>query len=297
MSERRVVAITGAGRGLGRAIAEAFASDGWAVAAVGRTKTELDDTVAAIERAAGTALACRADVADEDHVRDAVRTVEAALGPIDALVNNAAIGGPIGPFWESSPEDWWRAQEVNLRGPMLCTHAAVRTMVARRRGRIVNVVSSSIPIAYFSAYITSKTAVIRFTECLAAEIKPFGVSAFTMAPGTVRTRMSEDSLTSDAGRRWLPWFRRIFDEHLDMPPERPARLALALASGRADRLSGRFFSTYHDLETMLEAAETIERDDLHTLRIRTIPSALTSPVLAGIIAEAGMAREPSEISF
>jgi NAD(P)-dependent dehydrogenase (short-subunit alcohol dehydrogenase family) len=294
MIERRVVAITGAGGGLGRAIAEAFASQGWVIAAIGRTQSELDDTVAAIERAGGVALACRADVADEDDVRDAVRTIERSLGPIDALVNNAAIGGPIGPFWESSPEDWWQTQEVNLRGPMLCTHAAVRTMVARRRGRIVNVVSSSIPMAYFSAYVTSKTAVIRFTECLAAELRPFGVSAFAMAPGTVRTRMSEHSLTSDAGRRWLPWFRRIFDEHLDMPPERPAQLALALASGRADRLSGRFFSTYHDFESMLEAAETIERDNLHRLRIPTIPGALTSPVLAGILAEAGVAREPRD---
>ena len=76
----------------------------------------------------------------------------------------------------------------------------------------------------FSAYITSKTALIRFSECLAAEVREFGVSVFAMGPGTVRTAMSEHSLNSPEGKKWLPWFARIFDEHLDLPPERPAEI-------------------------------------------------------------------------
>jgi NAD(P)-dependent dehydrogenase (short-subunit alcohol dehydrogenase family) len=77
--------------------------------------------------------------------------VQARCGAIDLLVNNAAIAGPIGPCWESSPDDWCRALDVNLRGALLCTHAVISTMIARRRGRIINALSGALPIAYFSA--------------------------------------------------------------------------------------------------------------------------------------------------
>jgi NAD(P)-dependent dehydrogenase (short-subunit alcohol dehydrogenase family) len=145
-------------------------------------------------------------------------------------------------------------------------------MIARRRGRIINVVSGALPIAYFSAYMASKSALIRFTECVAIEAKPFGVSVFAMGPGTVRTAMSEHSLSSDAGRRWLPWFRGIFDQGLDVPIERPAQLALALASGGYDDLAGLTVTPQDDLESMRQVLPAIEREKLYSLRIRTLPT-------------------------
>ena len=106
-------------------------------------------------------------------------------------------------------------------------------MLARRAGRIVNVASGGAATAmtYFSSYIVAKTALVRLTECVAAEVRPYGLSVFAIGPGTVRTAMSEHSLTSPEGRRWLPWFQRIFDEGLDVPADVPARLVTALASG------------------------------------------------------------------
>lgn len=115
-------------------------------------------------------------------------------------------------------------------------------MISRHRGRVVNIASSATPVAHFSAYTTSKTALIRFTATVAAELKPHGVSMFAVGPSTVRTAMSEYSLNSPEGQKWLPWFRRIFDEGLDVPVGRPAQLVLELASGRADALSGRFLT-------------------------------------------------------
>ena len=105
-------------------------------------------------------------------------------------------------------------------------------------------------LPYFSAYVTSKTALIRFSECLAFEVKDHGIAVFAMGPGTVRTAMSEYSLNSPEGRTWLPWFRDIFDEGRDLPPERPAALMVALASGKADVLSGRYVYPADDLDRL-----------------------------------------------
>ena len=123
---------------------------------------------------------------------------------------------------------------------------------------------------YFSAYITSKTALIRFSECLAAEVKEYGISVFAMGPGTVRTAMSEHSLNSPEGKTWLPWFRDIFDEGRDLPPERPAALLMALASGRADALSGRFVYPQDDLDRLVAAAQEIEEKKLYTLQVQRL---------------------------
>ncbi len=273
MSMRHQVAVvTGGGRGIGRAIARALAEAGASVAVFARTGSELAETVSLIARAGGEAGAWTLDVTDEDAVKRAIEDVRARWGAVDLLVNNAAALGPIGPLWESSTADWWLAQTVNLRGPLVCTHAVIAEMIARRRGRIINVVSGALPIAYSSAYMTSKSALIRLTECLAIEARPFGVSVFAMAPGTVRTAMSAHSLSSAEGQRWLPWFRRIFDRGLDVPVERPARLALALASGGYDDLAGLTVTPLDDLESIRQALPTIKREKLYSLRIRALPT-------------------------
>jgi NAD(P)-dependent dehydrogenase (short-subunit alcohol dehydrogenase family) len=239
--------VTGGGRGIGRAIAEMFAAEGAAVAVLARSVDELHETVATIERTGGRARAFVVDVADERALTDVLR----AIGDIDILVNNAGTAGPFGPVAEMDPDAWWRAMEVNVKGPFVAMHVALPGMLQRRRGRIINVVTGMVPMAYFSAYLSSKTALVRLTECVALEVKPYGVSVFSMRPGTVRTAMAEHVLTSDEGQKWLPWFRRIFDEGRDVPVERPARLAVTLASGKADALTGRYLSPSDDLDLLL----------------------------------------------
>jgi NAD(P)-dependent dehydrogenase (short-subunit alcohol dehydrogenase family) len=116
------------------------------------------------------------------------------------------VVGPLGPFAESDAAAWWRTLEVNLQGQILCAHRALPAMIARRRGRIINIASGggAAMLPYFSAYVTSKTALIRFSECLAYELKPHGIAVFAMGPGTVSTAMSEHSLNSAEGRTWPP---------------------------------------------------------------------------------------------
>lgn len=281
--------VTGGGGGIGRAIAQALASAGAGVAVLARSAPALAETVALIERLHGRAEAFPLDVTDATRVEATLEAIERSLGPVSVLVNNAATLGPLGPFWDTAVADWWRAMDVNVRGPLLWTHAVLRRMIARRAGRIINVVSGTTPMTYFSSYITSKTALIRFTECLALETKPFGIAAFAMLPGTVRTPMAEYALESPEGRKWLPWFRRIFDEGLALEPERPAELAVLLASGKADPLSGHVVHASDDVDAMLARLEEIERDKLYSLRVR--PLAGTANPLAAIRAVAEGAAE------
>jgi len=260
--------VTGGGRGLGRAFARALAADR-TVAVVARSQAELEETVAS---GSGRIRAFVADVTDAAAVDAAFSAIETALGPIDLLVNNAGIVGPLGPFADAGVAGWWRTLEVDLLGPAICAHRALPSMLARRQGRIVNVASGggATMFPYFSAYVTAKTALIRFSECLAHEVRDRGIAVFAMGPGTVRTAMSEHSLNSPEGRRWLPWFADIFAEGRDLPPERPAALLCALASGRYDALSGRYVNPADDLDRLLGEAAEIARRRLYTLQVERL---------------------------
>jgi NAD(P)-dependent dehydrogenase (short-subunit alcohol dehydrogenase family) len=258
-----IALVTGAGRGIGRGIALGLSKAGWAVAVTARSAIELDETV---HLASGPMLAVAADIAEPGDVRGMIRRVDAGLGPIDLLVNNAGMGGPLGLFWETDPVEWWRNQEVNLRGPMLCCREIVPGMIARKRGRIINVVSGAgnQPYPDLSAYVASKTALIRFSEQLALEAAPHGVSVFPIRPGMVRTKMLEES------RQRLPFIQEGLDRGLEVTPEAVADLVLTLASGRADALSGRLFSVYENVEEMVRQAEEVRARELYVLRARTL---------------------------
>lgn len=290
-----VALVTGAGRGIGRAIAQALAKTGAAVGVLARTAGEIEETVRLIEEGGGRACAVTADVVDANSVRGAIQAIEKTLGPADVLVNNAGAVEPFGPFWENDPEEWWRSLEVNLRGTMLCTRTVLPGMVSRNYGRIVNVSSGAGTMAtpYYSSYGTAKTAVTRFTECLALETSSHGIAVFAISPGTVRTRMSEYSLNSPEGQKWLPWFRRIFDEKINVPAERPAQLVLELVSGRFDALSGRMISIFDDLETLRTEAAEIERQNLYSLKLEKLTGAAGNPALGAILTAArNAAKEP-----
>lgn len=276
----QVAAVTGGGRGIGQAIAAALSAAGATTAVLALSSSEINETARMIEEAGGHARPFVVDVTDAVAVEKTFVEIERTLGPVTLLVNNAAIPGPIGPFWETDPAGWWRTLDVNLRGAVLCSRAVLPGMIARSKGRIINIASSAIPVAYFSSYATSKAALVRFTETIAGEVKPYGVSTFAVGPGTVRTAMAEHSLRSADGQKWLPWFKRIFDEGLDVSVERPARLVLELASGRVDSLSGRLLSIWDDLDFLLRKVREIEERNLYSLRVQTLDGGVGSALTA-----------------
>jgi NAD(P)-dependent dehydrogenase (short-subunit alcohol dehydrogenase family) len=268
-----VAIVTGAGRGIGRAIVEALAAAGAAVAAVARSADQLAETVTVVEAARGRALALPADVTQWPALTQVVEETERRLGSVDLLVNNAGVPGSLGPFWEQDPEAWWRVLEVNLRGVALATRAVLPGMIGRGRGRIISI-GSNVGIRaspWSSAYACSKAALIRFTDSVGASTEDYGVRLFTLSPGDVRTAMA-DVLEEDlaaAKAAGAAWARGIPDitERRFVPAERTGVWCVALASGRCDRLAGRYLHIADDLEALLASADQIGRDGLYTLRL------------------------------
>jgi len=248
--EGQVALITGGGRGIGRLIARELADAGMRVAVAARSADQVAATAQEID-----GLAVTADVSKREDVEAMVATVERELGPIDLLVNNAGIGPSRTLPWEEEPADWWRVFEINVLGAYLCSRAVLRGMVERGRGRIVNMGSgaSYLPLGAPSAYGASKAALGRFGELLARQVSEFGIAVFVISPGLVRTEMTEP-FGDDA-----PW----------TPPELAPRLVRVLASGRADRLAGRYLHAEHDdVEALIERADEIEQRDLNAIRLQ-----------------------------
>ena len=268
----QVALVTGGGRGLGRAFAQALAESGAAVAVTARSADQLAETVKLIEGAGGRAIAITGDVSDQGDVERAVSTTEQQLGPIDLLVNNAGVAGAMALGWEVDPNEWWRTLEINLRGPLLFARAVLPSMIARRNGRIINISSGAAynRLAYLGAYCTSKAALTHWTNCLAGETQKYGVSVFAFTPGLVLTPAAKHIIESpDVPQPLAGRFRGMFKDGLDTPMERAVEMFMFLASGKIDSLSGRCISVRDDESELLRRVEEIQRDDLYTLRLRT----------------------------
>jgi NAD(P)-dependent dehydrogenase (short-subunit alcohol dehydrogenase family) len=265
----QVAIVTGGGRGIGRAIAKAFAAEGARVVVTARTQSQIDETVVMITGAGGEAIAVAADIADPGAVSRMAEEVVRRLGSVDVLVNNAAHNSSATRLWESDPDEWWRGVEVNLRGPFLAIRAVLPSMIERHGGRSINISSRSAGIASpgRSEYAASKAALVRLTDTLAAEVKEFGVSVFAVHPGRVPTEASQRFLASPAGQRWSEEAGAVL-KGLEAPPEHCADLCVFLASGRADGLSGRFLSIFDDIEDVARRADEVQRDDTYALRLK-----------------------------
>ena len=273
--ENEVSVVTGAGRGIGREIALTHARKGAKVALLARTTTEIEKVAAEIAAAGGMARAYAVDIIDLDAVTKTFATIEKDLGPITVLVNNAASFGAIGPIWDVDPAVWWRDVETNVRGTFNCCRAAVTGMKARQRGRIINLTGggtfSSFPNG--SGYATSKSGILRFTECVNDTLAGSGVLVFAMDPGLVRTAMTEYQLESEAGQKYLPDIEGLFEKGINVPPTRAAELSVEIARGRFDKMAGRMFMAARgDIGLSEAAVDEIVAEDLRSLRVNGMPT-------------------------
>lgn len=269
-----VAIVTGSGRGIGRAIAEAQAQEGARVALVSRSSGEIDAVATAIKAAGGFAKAYPCDVLDLAAVMRTVAEVEAELGSVTLVTNNAASFRGIGPIWIVDPDEWWADVETNLRGPFNCSRAVLPGMLARRSGRIINLVGGGTATSFpnGSGYGASKAGLLRFTEFVSDTLVRTGVRMFAMDPGLVRTSMTDYQRSTEAGRRYLPDLPTLFDKKIDVPPTMAARLSVEIASGRFDALAGRMLMAARgDIELDPSAVETILADDLRSLRVNGVP--------------------------
>lgn len=272
-----VALVTGAGRGIGRAIAERYAAEGASVVLMSRTTEQVDDALRAITAAGGQAVAAPGDVTVASDVRRAVDAAERNFGTVSILVSNAGITGPYAPIWDADPDEWWRTQDVHVHGAFLCTRAVYAGMVKRGGGRIIVISSRAAERggANLSAYQIAKAGQLRFVESLALEGAEAGIRAFSVHPGMVDTAFADAPLQRADAQKYLPAFvARIKeikkDPSLGTPVSLVADLCVFLGSGRADALSGRYFRVEDNWEDIVGCADVIQRDDLYTLRLRTL---------------------------
>ena len=222
----RVAIVTGAGRGIGRAIALRYSQEGAAVALAARTPAQIDEAAAEIESAGGRALAIQCDVSSESDVDRLVDATVRQFGKIDILVNNAAVNLPPTDLTEVDLSVWRNVIDVNLTGAFICTRAVLPHM--KRTGSGVVLILSSVGgrrgAAGRGPYRASKAALINFTETIGAEGANYGVRAVCLCPGGVDTEMMRE--IGMAGGREL------------MKPEQVADVAAFAVSDDAATLNG-----------------------------------------------------------
>ncbi len=228
----KVVAITGASRGIGAATARVFAEAGWRVALMARSETDIARLSETIGEAA---MALRCDVSDYTSVQAALQTVLARWGRLDALINNAGVVEPIARLADADPAAWGRAVDINLKGVMHGIHAAIPAMRAQGGGTIITVSSGAAhnPYEGWSAYCAAKAGAAMLTRSAHLEEAANGLRVMGMSPGTVATEMQVKIKASGIN----PVSQ--LDPAVHIPPEWPARCLLWMCGPGGDDWLGR----------------------------------------------------------
>ncbi|APG05995.1 hypothetical protein BJI69_20215 [Luteibacter rhizovicinus DSM 16549] len=192
-------------------------------------------------------------------VQNVVARIEKQVGPIDVLINNAGIFGPIGNTWECDWRAWWKTIEVNLGGAVAFSHSVIPHMAARRRGRIVNVTSQAGAFRWptVSAYSVSKDALIKFSENLAIECHASSIRVFAYHPGLLALGMtlqgkSMEGAADNAQARVGAWCRAQLESEMVASEEDAATKLVMVLSGRYDILTGRYITVWDDLDVLVE---------------------------------------------
>lgn len=243
------VLITGAGRGIGKRLAMGFGHAGARVGLLARSKAELDLADLEIEHAGGTSLRLRADVRDYDQVTAAVERMRGQYGGVHVLICAAGVQGPIGPFAESQPKEWAEVLNTNLVGVMNTVRAVLPQMQQRRGGKVILLTGGGAeePRPWFSVYAAVKTALVRFAESVAEEVREDNVQINCMDPGPTYTNITDQVLRAGERAGW----REVQEAsqvrtHGGTPPEKQINLALFLASERSNHISGKLLHVDED---------------------------------------------------
>lgn len=245
MMEGDVAIVTGAGRGIGKAIAKQFAAQGAKVVLAARSENELQEAASEIASTGGSSLAVATDIADKASVENLVARAIAKYGKVDVLVCNASTFESV-PFMQMSDEVWERILRVNLTGTYHCIKSALPSMIEQRYGRIITVSSiiGKVGLPFYAAYSASKHAILGLTKCVAREVAKLGITANAICPGIVETSMKEQFVAQDSQHlkmtpeQYVDFLKHVVPLGRFMQPDEIASLAVYMASREAAGMTG-----------------------------------------------------------
>lgn len=244
-----------------------FAKNGARVGLLGRSAGEISVTKLEIEDSGGAAHRILANVRDYERLCAAVEGMAAHFhAPLDVLVANAGVQGPIGPFHTIRPEEWKDVFEINLMGALNSVRAVLPGMVARRKGKIILIAGggASKPRPNFACYAATKTALARFAESVAEEVREHNVQINCVAPGGAYTTMTDEILAAGdrAGMQELEDAQKVRATG-GAPADKQIQLVSFLASDRSNHLTGKLIHVHDDWKKLENASM---REDAFTLR-------------------------------
>jgi len=272
----RYVLITGASQGLGALLAAEFWAAGFSLILTARDASRLQGVTQRLGAVDGQRITSVAvDLAKPNSVNDLMGRLDNEIPALHVLINNAAVQGPIGPLSENRWEEWLETVQVNLLAPVRLCKAVAPWMVRRSGGSIINLSGggATSPRMNFSAYATSKAALVRFSETLAEELRPYSVRVNCIAPGAMSTQMLDKVIEAGplaAGENEHRRARNVREESR-ASIQRAVKLCLFLASDLANDITGKLISAVWDpWESLPEYLDDLTGSDIYTLR-RIVP--------------------------
>ena len=266
--EGRVALITGGGRGIGQAIALAYAAEGAKLALAARTESELKETAETIVARYGTEVhTVIADVTNRQQVDDAVADTLERFGAIDVLVNNAGNLGPVGRLWENDPGEWEQTIAIHVLGTFYGCRAVIPHMLERGSGRIVNM--SGVGGPNVTAYEVAKMGITNLTENLALELADTPITVNAISPGSIHTRMWEENRDRALEVGDMAMYERGVQVTSGQGAsiERAAQLVVFLGSDACGKLSGRLIRAFADrFEDFPAQADRIMSSEAYLMR-------------------------------
>lgn len=269
--KNRVAVIAGAGRGIGKAIALAYAREKARLILAARTREQLAAVALQCRQAGGEALPVVTDMADWQQVQNLIATSIKEFGQVDILVNSAGVYGPIGPTAQVDLAAWTKAVEINLFGTFFLCRAVMSHMMEREQGKIILLGGggATAPLPNFSSYAASKAGVARLADTLAEELKGYNIQVNVIAPGLVDTELQDEVLA--AGSRAGALFEKIKQARESgtgaVSPEIAASLAVFLASGASGKLTGKLIAAPYDpWREWGSEADRLNATPLYTIR-------------------------------
>jgi NAD(P)-dependent dehydrogenase (short-subunit alcohol dehydrogenase family) len=272
VESKKIALITGASRGLGNFCAKRFWDEGFNLLLVSSNKNQLDQAEKEFSKKNGQKLSTFAcDLSNEDQVENLVKFFKENFSHLNVLLNNAAIQGPIGSLIDNDLDLWKKTLQINFYAPVFLIQALVPLMKNSENASIINISGGGATNARpnFSAYASSKSALVRFSECLSEELKESGIRVNCVAPGAMNTSMLAEVLKTgilSAGEKEVAIAKKVFNEG-GASMEKVADLLIFLSSDKSRGITGKLISAIWDnWDNWPNHLDQLDSKDLYTLR-------------------------------